>query len=206
MSSSDLIRWSGLSAFAGGVLFVIADALEFLLFADQPDSVAATTNAWLIVDMFFLVAIGLILLALVGLYARQAQQAGILGRIAFLAALSGTVMMFGFIWAGAFILPAIADEAPEFMDSDPAGVLMVGVILTFALFVLGWLLFGLISLRANVLPRGAAALLIVGAILIFAYLLEVPFSTVVFGTALAWMGYALWSGTGEPALGAEGAI
>jgi len=204
MPSSNLIRWGGLAALAGGALLIIANVAEFFLFGDQPDSVAATTNAWVILDTLFLGAIVLIFLGLVGLYAHQAKQAGIFGLIAFLAALSGTPMIFGFIWGGAFVLPSMAEAAPDFvdpafLDADPSGVLLVGALLTFVLFALGWLLFGLASLRARVLPRGAAVLLMVGAVLTFSFVLEFPFSIVVFGAALAWMGYALWSGASEPA-------
>ena len=205
MLSSNLIRWSGLAALVGGVLFIIADVTEFFLFGDQPDSVAAATNSWVILDMFFLVTIVLIFLGLVGLYAHQAEQAGILGLVAFVVALSGTAMLFGFVWGAAFILPEMAAAAPEFvdpafLDADPSGALIVGVLLTFVLFALGWLLFGLTSLRARVLPRGAAVLLMIGAVsFVVIFMLDFPGATVVFSAALAWMGYALWSGADEQA-------
>jgi hypothetical protein len=205
MLSSNLIRWSGLAALVGGVLFISADVAEFLLFGDQPDSVAAASDNWIILDMLFLVAIVLILLGLVGLYVRQAEHAGILGLVAFLIAISGTAMIFGFVWGAAFILPELADAAPEsvdpeFLDTDPSGALLVGVVLTFVLFALGWLLFGLTSLRARVLPRGAAVLLMIGAVLfVVIFMLDFPGATIVFSVALAWLGYALWSGSGAQA-------
>jgi hypothetical protein len=37
-------------------------------------------------------------------------------------------------------------------------------------------------------------------------LLGLPFNSVVFGVALAWMGYALWSGIGEEILAPEAAM
>ncbi|HEX6387149.1 MAG TPA: hypothetical protein VF177_20985 [Anaerolineae bacterium] len=206
MLSSNLIRWSGLAALVGGVLLIVVDVAQFLLYGDQPESVTATTSAWLILSVLALVGVVLIFLGLVGLYARQAEQAGTLGLVAFLVAFIGTAMIYGFAWAGAFVVPDLAEAVPDFLDAPDAGLLMVGVMFTFVLFALGWLLFGLASLRTKVLPRGAAVLLMVGAMLAFALLfLELPFFIVVFGVALAWMGYALWSGTGEPALTAEAA-
>ncbi|HZD57688.1 MAG TPA: hypothetical protein VE136_13225 [Anaerolineales bacterium] len=72
---------------------------------------------------------------------------------------------------------------------------------------LGWFLIGLASLQARVLPRGPAVLLVVGAVLHFVILLlEIPGYSLVFGAALAWMGYALWSETGAPAMTAERAM
>ena len=108
MSSSNLIRWSGLAALVGSVLLVVLDVVEFVLVGDQPDSVAAATSAWVILQVSFIVAIVLISLGLVGLYARQAEQAGTLGLIAFLVAFIGTVMTSGAQWSTAFIAPALA--------------------------------------------------------------------------------------------------
>lgn len=212
MVSSNLTRWSGLAALIGGVLFIISEVAQFILFGDQPESSAAATDAWIILDMFFLVSIVLIILGLVGLYTTQAGQARVFGLIAFLVAMIGTAMLFGFVWTGTFVLSYLADAAPEyvdpgFLDADPSGALIMGVLLTFVLFAVGWLLFGLTSLQARVLPRGASILLMIGALLFFVlFMLELPGATLLFGAALAWMGYALWSGTGEPTMSAEAAI
>jgi hypothetical protein len=198
MSSSNLIRWSGLAALVGGVLLAVFDVAEFVLIGGQPESVAAGTGALIIERVAVLVPVALVLLGLVGLYARQAEQAGALGLVAFLAAFIGTVMVFGLQWSAAFIGPWLAEVAPELLDREPGGLLAAGFMLSFVLLALGWLLFGLASLRARVLPGGAAVVLMVGAVLLFVFLmLDVPGSTVVFGAALVWMGYALWSGTHE---------
>lgn len=206
MPSSNLIRWSGLAALMGGMLLIVVNVAEFIVYGDQPESVTATTSAWLILSVLALMGVVLIFLGLVGLYAHQAEQAGTLGLVAFVMALIGTAMIFGFAWAGAFVVPDLAEAVPDFLDTSDAGMLMVGVMLTFVMFALGWFLFGLASLQARVLPRSAAVLLIVGAVLASVFLfLEIPFYIVVFGAALAWMGYALWSGTGEPVLTPEAA-
>lgn len=207
MSSSNLIRWSGLAALVGGVLLAIFDVLEFVFIGGQPESVAAAAGAVIIVRVLFIAAIMLIILGLVGLYAYQAQQAGTLGLIAFLVAFIGSVMASGVQWSAAFIGPWLAEAAPELLDTEPSGMLATGFVLSFVLLALGWLLFGFASLQARVLPRGAAILLVVGAVLSFVILLlEFPGASVVFGAALAWMGYALWSAAGEPALTAKTAM
>lgn len=212
MSSSNLIRWSGLAAVVGGVLLILSDIAQFIVFGDQPESSAAATDAWIILDMLFLLSILLIILGLVGLYAKQTAQSGTLGLSAFLVALSGTAMLLDFVWTGTFVLPYMANAAPEFvdpsfLDADPSGTLMLGVILTFGLFVIGWVLFGLSSLRARILPRGASVLLMIGAVLFFIlFMLVLPGATVLFSVALAWMGYALWSSIGERALSAKAAM
>lgn len=198
MTSSNLIRWSGLAALVGGVLFAVLSILDLVLFGGQADGAAAASGAWIIVEVAYIAAGVLIALGLVGLYVRQAQEAGSLGLIAFVVTFTGTVMLAGLDWSAAFFGPWLAEEAPELIEADPSGTVAVGFFLTLVLAVLGWLLFGLASLRAEVLPRGSAVLLMVGAVLTFVLiLLELPLELVVLGAAVAWMGYALWTGAAQ---------
>lgn len=207
MSSSNLIHWSGLAALVGGVLLAVFDVAEFVVVGGQPESVVAGSGALVVVRVAFLVSGALVLLGLVGLYAHQAEQAGALGWIAFLVAFSGTLMVFGLQWSATFIGPWLAGISPELLDAEPSGMLAAGVMFSLLLLSLGWLLFGLASLRAGVLPRGAAMLMMVGAFLLIVILiLELPGSGVLFGAALAWLGYELWSGSGEPAMIGEAAL
>lgn len=207
MSSSNLIRWSGLAALIGGVLLAVFDVAESAIIGGQPESAIAGTGALIIVRIAFLVPVALLILGLVGLYLCQAEQTGTLGLIAFLVAFSGTMMVFGLQWSVPFFGSWLAEVAPELLDTEPGGLLAAGFVLSFLLFGLGWFLFGLASLRAGVLPRGAAILLVVGAVLfIVLIMVDAPGSSVVFGAAVAWMGYALWSGGGEPALSANAAL
>jgi hypothetical protein len=206
MSSSNLIRWSGLSALVGGALIVVSDVLNAVLFPGETGNQVMLTSTWFSVQILGLVALALITLGLVGLYACQAQLAGTLGLIAFGIAFAGMLMVFGLFWGEPFLGPLVAEQAPGLLSAEPSGALAVGSILSIVLFALGWLLFGLASVRAGVLPRIAAILLIVGALLSFILTsLNLPLWSVVFGAALVWMGYVLWSGIGEPALAAEAA-
>lgn len=206
MSSSNLIRWSGLAALVGGLLFIILDVLETLLFGSLPYAEAAATSAWIIVQGAYIVAAVLISLGLVGLYAHQAEESGTFGLAAFVVTFIGGMMAAGSSWSEAFFGAWLAEAAPELLEADPSGALAAGVILSYVLFALGWLLFGLASLRAGVLPRGAAVLLMIGAVM-FPVLaaLTLPFAGVVYGVAVAWMGYALWYATDKTALVAEAA-
>ena len=200
MSSSNLVRWSGLATVVGAVLLIVLDLAEFIFIGGQPESAVAANSALVIVRATYMLAITLISLGLVGLYAIQTEQAGTLGLIAFLVTVIGIVMIAGAQWGAAFLGPWLAEVAPEILDTEPSAFFIAGLVLSFLLFALGWLLFGLASLRARVLPRGASILMMVGAVLFFAMLfLELPGSTVVLGVALAWMGYALWTGAGETA-------
>jgi hypothetical protein len=204
MSSSNLIRWSGLSALVGGALIIASDVINAVLFPGEQGSQVMLSSTWFIVQILGLLALVLITLGLVGLYAVQAQQAGTLGLIAFVTAFAGILMVFGLSWGEPFLGPLVAEQAPGLLSAEPSGALAIGSILSLVLFALGWLLFGLASLRAGMLPRGAAVLLIVGALLSFVLTsLDLPLWSIVLGASVIWMGYSLWSGTGAPALVAE---
>ena len=207
MSSSKLVRWSGLASLAGGLLFIIHTVAESLVVEDRPLSEAAATSPWLVIEGGIVVTAVFVGFGLVGLYARQAQRAGRLGLIAFVVAFIGVLLVTGSVWSEAFLAPWLARTAPELLDSGSADSVLAAVWLSYLLFSLGWFLFGLASLRAGVLSRGAAILLLIGAVVpVVLGGLDIPLGSVLFGAALAWAGYELWSGTADvPASMAEAA-
>lgn len=187
MSSSDLFRWSGLAAMVGGVLFVVGELLNLPTLNVENFSETATTVSFAIQQLAFLLGAVFVLLGLCGLYVRQSEAAGALGLIGFLVAFLGTVLLGGLGWAGTFIAPALVDVAPEFIDVGPPP----GFFLTFITFGVGWLLFGIATLRARIFPRAAAILLLIGAVI---SVLPLPFTVVVLAIAVAWLGFALFTG------------
>jgi len=199
MSTSNLIRWSGLAAVIGGVLFAASGIVDFFLVDDEEAlSVIAQTNAFLVMTLIFWAAFLLILLSMVGLYAYQAERAGVFGLVAFLVTFVGLALTLGAIWTFAFVPPSLVDVAPEFLDAeDPPGILGLGFIISFTLPVLGLLLMGLSTLWANALPRWMAALFIAGILLDFGldFLpVELPMvGDVLFGIGVAALGYGLWA-------------
>ena len=98
------------------------------------------------------------------------------------------------------VAPLLAIKAPsmitEFLTPQPSAtdlVIVLGLIL-------GYIFFGIATVRAGVLPRGGAWLLIAGALLAFGGAVSRLIGIVaaaVFGAGLAWMGYALWSSKDE---------
>jgi hypothetical protein len=136
-----------------------------------------------------LVAMYALVLALAGLYARQAAAAGRLGLVGYLLATLGTVLVAGDWWYESFVAPLIAAQAPEVLTSAPSGSILIGAAATFGSFALGWILFGVATLRAGIFPRGAAVLTIVGGVTgILA--LSAPFQ-VPLALAVGWMGVSL---------------
>jgi hypothetical protein len=212
MSTANLIRWSGLIAILGGVLFPLAAIIhpngEDLAAVQMPSYVPAHLLGW--------VSVTLMHLGLIGLYVRQVEKAGWLGLVGFVLAFVGGVFAAGIQYMVATVIPVIAAQAPALFDqatTPPAfapPLLVVG-------FVLGHILFGLATMRAGVLPRWSGLLVIIGVVLFFlgevSFLgqrLRAPalqqvfdlirrlrviilFGDAAFGLGLTWMGYALWS-------------
>lgn len=204
-TASALIRWTGLAAVVAGIIFAGIQPIH------PPDVLASvTTGTWAIITPLKTVMCLLFLLGISGLYARQVDKAGWLGLAGFLLLGLSWALQTTFVFAEAFILPLLANDAPQFVDgvlgtlargqaSDvdlgalPA-IYSLGVGIP---YMLGGLLFGVATFRAGVLPRWAAALLAIAALLTPAAALlphEIQrLAAVPTGIALAWLGYALWS-------------
>ena len=195
MSSSELIRWSGLAAVAGGVSLGIAE-LVALSFFGFDFSQTATTGTYAVYSLLIMITGVLLPLGLVGLYVRQSEAAGPLGLGGFVVAFIGTVLVAGFFWSSAFVAPILAVEAPQLLAVRS----LPGFFRSFIVFGLGWLLFGVATLRAGIYPRAPAVLLIVGSVLI---VIRLPLTSIVLDAAVAWMGYVLFTGR---ALGRQGRV
>jgi hypothetical protein len=189
VSSSDLIRYSGLAAILGAALLLISDFLSLTVLSGDPAEIV-TTGAYLADGGTRVLAGILLLLGLVGLYARQSEASGTLGLVAFLVAFAGTALILGTWWTNAFVAPVLAQEDSRLLETGPTGVMSVAFTLSFALTAVGWLLFGLVSLRVGVYPRAAVVVLMIGAALTF---VPLPGGQVVFEVAVAWLGLVLLS-------------
>jgi hypothetical protein len=198
MTSSNLLRMGGLAAVVGGVLFAVADLL--ILLEDPNDPIGSINSASFALSVG-LALIGAVLLTggLVGIYAARSEAIGVLGLIGFALAFAGEILAAGVMWFEAFITPALAQEAPELLLSDPPGIVMFGQILTSGLLTLGWLILGAAILRARTYPRVATVLVLVGAVVQALPFLPpavgVP-GAVVFDVGVAWLGFALLTGAG----------
>ncbi len=180
MSSSELIRWSGLLAIGAGASL----ALSPLVHPSSPQSAA-----WVPMHLLFFAALIATLLALVGILLYQLQQARRLGFVGFFTAFVGTAMM---LLEGREHL-----FSPDFGVGTPRGLLEL--IIASLVFSIGYILLGVAIVRAGVLPRGAGILLAVGGpIVAFSPPIGVLAVEIVghalFGLGLLWVGYVLSSG------------
>ena len=202
-SAAGLIRWAGLAAMVAGVFYAGIQPIH------PPDAIASvTTTAWAILTPLKTLMAFLFLLGITGIYARQVKAAGWLGLAGYLLLSLCWALETAYIFAEAFILPLLVTTSPQFVDgilgavSGRASEVSLGALpaiyaLVGVLYMLGGLLFGIATFRARILPRGAAGLLTIAAVLTpLAALLphEIQrLAAIPVGLALAWLGYALWS-------------
>jgi hypothetical protein len=136
-----------------------------------------------------LVAMFALLVALTGLYSRQAPAMGGLGLVGYLTASLGTVLVAGNWWYEAFIGPMLRQQAPELLRTAPSGSILIGAALTGVIFATGWVIFAVATLRAHVGSRGAAVLMLVGGFV--GVLAQIAPFQIPLALAVGWMGFWL---------------
>jgi hypothetical protein len=167
MSLTPLARIAGPIAIAAGALVVLTRLVIMLTIPSDLAGVKAAVvePAYAVNGVASIIAFALLALALVAIYEREAHAAGWLGLVGFGAALIGTVFMAGDWWYEAFAVPWLADVAPVVFENGAGGRLLAGGLTSFALFGLGWTVFGSASLRARVFPRALSIGILIGGIL-----------------------------------------
>ncbi|HLZ21176.1 MAG TPA: hypothetical protein VKQ30_03540 [Ktedonobacterales bacterium] len=209
MTGANLIRQAGLSAMVAGSIFTVVGLIH------PPNVVSSvTTSMWTFVHLLTIVMAFFGLLGIAGIYARQVEKAGWMGLAGCLLLSLWYVIVTGFTFFEAFILPLLASDSPKFAASflgiftGSVGETSVGVLATLwtllsVVYILGNLLFGIATFRAGILSRRAAALLGLGVVSSPAFALLPPsfqpLAAVPVGLGLAWLGYSLWSERREPA-------
>ena len=168
MLESPLNRQAGPIAVIAGGLFAVIHAVQFFV-ADRSDLAAMVTDPlFMVVSAAYFVAFPLLLIALVALYWRQAGRAGLFGAVAFCTALVGTVALAGDMWFDAFAVPWLVQVAPAIVSADRGGsLLMTGWLVSVVLFSLGWIMFGLASFRARIIPRALSIAVAIGGLIGF---------------------------------------
>ncbi len=202
ITTSNLIRWTGISTIVAGVIFA---AIQPIHPADVVGSV--NTQAWAIITGLKTAMCLLLMLGIVGLYTRQANKAGWLGLAGFLLFSLSWAVQTAFVFAESFILPPLAPLAPKFVDGilgisysrvsevDLGAAPAIYQLVVGGGYVLGGVLFGIAMLRAGILPRWATGLFTATAALtplaaFFPHAIQ-RLAAMPMGLALAVLGYAL---------------
>ena len=171
ITTSNLIRWAGLSAMVAGIIFAGIQPIH------PPDVLASvTTSAWAIITSLKTVMCFLFLLGIAGLYARQVEKTGWLGLAGYLLFSLFWALQCAFHLRRSLYLAAVGDRGAEVCGGLPGDrqwapwrdeprALPALYALAGILYMLGGLLFGIATFRAGILPRWAAGLLAVAAVL-----------------------------------------
>jgi len=163
--SSNWIRWGGIAAISGGVVFVM-DTVLVLTVAD-PSKVR-----W--PDILFAAGILLVVAGLVGFHKLQKESYGLIGRIGFY-----TVVIASLIQAVGLVGFSLGSMAFEWL-------IMAGGLGS----LVGFVLYGAATLLAGVLPRWCGVAIIVA---LPASIPLGEYASLLFGLIWLALGYTLWS-------------
>ena len=132
----------------------------------------------------------------------NSSSADWLGFAGFVTAFAGTAALLTIAMVELFIMPYMALQLGIGEDGPPPAWIGEAMMLISLAFVAGWVLLGVATVRARVLPRSVGILLAVAAFyFMLGERLLTPFvdteriwgvSFALFGVALAWLGYELW--------------
>lgn len=214
---SNVFRWAGISAMVAGVMYAMVGLSH--VFVSHPHAAqgglsSVTTDLWVLTHSLTIGVSFFGLLGIGGIYARQVEETGWLGLAGFLLFSLWLVLVPGFTFFEALILPVVATSAPAVAEdflgifTGSAGGTDFGTLATIWLllgpmYILGPLLFGIATVRAGVLSRWAAGVFGLGSVSSIAFALVPPelesLATLPVAVGLAWLGYALMTERREKA-------
>jgi hypothetical protein len=136
-----------------------------------------------------LVAVGLALLAVVGLHSQQAEQTGQLGLFCVAALVIGLAFTFAVAWFVAFLLPDLVALSPE-VFSGASSLVAVGLIVADIALIAGTLGYFVITWDAGVYPSWTGMFLALSGMLgLASFFVDVPVGeAAALGIALIGMG------------------
>jgi hypothetical protein len=203
ITTTRLLRAAGLSAVAGGLLFIAVQINH-----PHVDLALVSTTEWKVRQTMKVLMAGLSLIGITGIYLRQVKQTGVLGLVGYVVFGVNYLILLSSEVIGLCVLPSLAHSAPGYVTDVLAvaanGGTATGDIGLFGLLNLvggiaymgGGLIFGIALFRAGVLARWAAAVLAVGTVASIAIPLLPQINQRLFaiptGVALIGLGYSLW--------------
>jgi hypothetical protein len=168
-------------------LFAVAHLGQFVVMDRSNLLTMMLDPAFRLFSAAYAITFPLLLIALVALYWREAQEAGVFGAVAFCITVTGTVALAGDMWFEGFAMPWIAGVTPETLSADRTGSSLVKAwLVTVLLFALGWALFGIASWRARVFP--VALSITLGVAGLIGFMAAMPPWGVPLGLAVAALG------------------
>jgi hypothetical protein len=159
MNSDTLIKAAAPLAGAAALIGIPADLYHFTI---DGRAEASGTLAFKFHGIALIVAFSLAIVVLAGMALRMGDRLGRLGAVGVAMAFFGTVLVTGDIGSEVFWMPSLGEAM-----SDPTGYTLTSIIVSFAIYAIGWLLVAVAAIRSGMVATPAAALLILGAIIGF---------------------------------------
>ena len=183
MTAARVVKW-----FAGlglvGALFTI---VMFVLKLALPESRLG--------GYFDLAGSLLLVFVLIAIYFVHRKKSGTYGLVTFIFGLIGTSLYISVKWVHSFVVPELTIYAPAFAE-EPSLTIMIAQMGSFAFFMIGWILVGILVVKKGVLSKLSGILLIIAPVLDF-----LPFAALVaqplFALAILWVSYQLFEGKGN---------
>jgi hypothetical protein len=187
MSESALSRHAGpIVLVVGAYLVVTHVVLKFVVMNFSDLAVMEADPIFRVVNLAYAAAFSGLAIAAFAAYDKQAREAGMFGLVALCAAIVGTVNLGANMWFEGFAVPWLADVVPQVLTVEKTLFWQVGYYSSYLLFAIGWVLFGLASLRAGVFPRLISLAIVAGGII--GFLAAQPPYGVALGLALLSLG------------------
>jgi hypothetical protein len=187
MSESALSRYAGpIVLIVGAYLTVIHLVLEFVFISFSDLAVMLDDPIFRVVNLGYAAAFPGLAIAACAAYDKQAREAGTFGLVALCAAIIGTVNLGANMWFEGFAVPWLAGEVPQILTAEKTLFWQVGYYSSYLFFAIGWVLFGLASLRAGVFPRLISLAIVAGGAI--GFLAARPPYGVALGLALLSLG------------------
>jgi hypothetical protein len=181
-----LARIAGGAAMSAGGLIVVAQLGQLATF-DRADLLATMADPLFRASSIgYAAAFAVLLVALAAVHLRQARAAGTFGLVGFIAATVGTMALGADMWFEAFCSPWLVEAVPQLLTLQKAVIWQAGYTSSFVLFALGWILFGISSLRAGVVPKAISLAIVLGGAIGF-FAAQPPFGLPL-GLAVAALG------------------
>lgn len=168
-----LINHSGIALILGGISFVVTNAVisPFVDF-NAPFSKMLTSVPFFYRMIFASLTAIFLLFGSIGLYLHHSQidRNRLFRHVAFTVAFLGSAFLVANEWHQIFVLPEIAEISPEVIDklgsSNKIGGYVIGAMIAFTMFSIGWILFAVSLLIAKKLKRLGLLLVIAGFFII----------------------------------------
>ena len=203
MATQNLIVVCGVALLLGGALHAIASIPH--LNNSDPNSI--NSRLWTPLQISFALSFLLMGVGVLGVHLRQGEQTGWFGLIGVVLASFGSLLTVttSFMWG--FVAPYLArQETTPRAPNDllgPKGAIpgIFNLLLTYIFILLpGFILTGIVTISAGVLPAWAGGLILVGIVvsqpgnMVARLAILRNIGGVLFGIGLTWLGFALISG------------